>query len=72
MEKSKYQVEYVLQDLKKKGCDIKGMTIDIENAYKNERIGNKSWGKLDFLFRQGFRISGFYEHHDYMPLLEKK
>ena len=61
-----------LQRLDKKGCDITGAKIDISGPYKKERIGNKTWGVIDYLVRQGYRITGFHEGADYKPIFDKK
>ena len=51
-----------------KGYDIDKIVYDLEHK---GLIGNKTWGKIDFLVRQGFLISGFFKKRDYRPVFKK-
>ena len=55
-----------MNNLRAIGCDIKGNIIDISYPYKNNRIGIKLWGYLDYLSEQGYRITGFFKGRDYI------
>lgn len=54
MNKETYTIENVSQHLNRlPGIKIQGMTIKIA---RNNQIGTKTWGKIDFLKAQGFNI----------------
>jgi hypothetical protein len=73
-----HSVERVVSDLSKKGCQISGFDVDIEVPFTHGRIGNKTWGKIDFLVRNKFRITGFTgtstgrDKGSYLPIFEKR
>jgi hypothetical protein len=67
-----YEVDIVLNLLKKKQCEIKGKFINISSPYEQGKIGNSVWGKIDFLIRQGFQVSGFHDRGIYLPIFNKR
>lgn len=55
--KSKYNATQVMDELYKKGVSFDThRSIDIEHA---QPLGNKSWGKIDYLRQQGMRVIGW-------------
>ena len=61
-----YNESQALASLERKKIFARNKYVDIETAYKNEQIGNKTWGMLDFLVEQGYRVSGFHQGKDYV------
>ncbi len=65
-------MEKILNDLKFKGCKINGLVIDISGPYNSGKIGNKTWGKLDFMVQSGYTVTGFFNDGIYFPKFNKK
>jgi hypothetical protein len=50
-----------ITSLKRKECEFNGKYIDISYPFFKGKLGNKSYGKLDFLISQGMMV--FREEH---------
>lgn len=44
-----YTVYECIRKLEEKGCKIEGEEINVKEAYNKGKLGNGSWGMIDFL-----------------------
>lgn len=61
-----YTEPQALQILAQKGAQIHGIAVDLSFPYLHEKLGNRAWGAIDYLYSKGFAIQ-LAKNKSYLP-----
>ena len=60
-----YNVRQCVEDLNRLGLDVTTKAIKVSDAIKYNKLGNGTWGKIDFLINNGFYVIGLKDNREY-------